>query len=189
MKLSLRKASALQSSINDAIKGIALETTVSINEFQDAEATIATKRIELSTNVQRQIALTKALYAIRMAVGAANASSGVDNALAEMALVDKTIRIYTQLSGVAERTDPTVVAGKLDKIRNRKEESNRSYLFEAEVATTVFEKSDIVDIKTKLAEAKKAKQKLQDKLLELNVRNEIELSQEVVDVLNKENLL
>lgn len=189
MKLSLRKASALQASINETLKGIVLDVNVSLNEFQDAEAVIAAKRAELTERIQRQIALTKALYAIRMAVGAANAASGVDNTLAEMALADKTIRIYTQLSGVAERTSAAVIAGKLHKIANRKDDSNRSYLFESEVSTTVFEKSDIDEAKAKLAEAKKTKQKLQDKLLEINVRNEIELPQEVVDVLNKENLL
>lgn len=188
MKVTLRKAAALQTSINDALKSISLNTSVSINEFQDGEAVIAEKSSSLTRDLERKVALTQALYAIRKAVGAANASNGVDDTLAEVALQEKLVAIYTALGDSPERVSPGVVAGKLAKLANRKEDA-RSYLVDNEVSTSVLTAAEIATFKVKAADCKKAKQKLQDKLLELNVRNDIELGQEVVDVLVKENLL
>ena len=37
MNITLRKASALQASINDAIKSIKVDVTVELNEFQNVE--------------------------------------------------------------------------------------------------------------------------------------------------------
>jgi hypothetical protein len=40
MNITLRKANAVQNSINDTIKGIKVDFTVELNEFQDVEAAI-----------------------------------------------------------------------------------------------------------------------------------------------------
>jgi hypothetical protein len=53
----------------------------------------------------------------------------------------------------------------------------------------VFEKQDIEDFKWTVADLKRQKQKLQDTLLELNVRTEIELSADAVQALDAVNIL
>ena len=83
-------------------------------------------------------------------------------------------------------TDMTVIIGKLDKIRNRTEDS---YYAKAEVETSIFTKEDIAILNGLAVKAKKAKQKLQDELLELNVRTTITLSDEAAATLTAEDIL
>ena len=47
MKITLRKANALQLAIGEAVKNIDVETDVKINEFQDGEAEIALSLIHI----------------------------------------------------------------------------------------------------------------------------------------------
>jgi hypothetical protein len=62
MNISLRKANALQNSINDTVKGLQFETTVKINEFQEAEQEIAKAASALCENITRRDALVDTLY-------------------------------------------------------------------------------------------------------------------------------
>jgi len=189
MNISLRKASALQNSINDAIKSISLTTDITVNEFQSPEAELAFARETFKTNLARRDALFTALYAIRKEVSSANHTAGVDQRLADIAHLDKQIQNYTALAGKEVETSMTVITGKLDKIRNRKEDSRSIYGNPDTVSTSVLTEADLKAFKANLSQQKKAKQKLQDEVLELNVRTEIALSNEVVATLNSEGLL
>lgn len=190
MNITLRKANAVQNSINEAVKGIEIDATVKLNEFQDAEAEIARTATVLKTNLARRDSLITALYEIRKAVGAANSSAGIDSRLADVAQLDKQIQFYNGLAGNKAREDAKVIAGRLDKIRNDKSESRRSiYGYSDTVDTTVFTKEDLDGFRREVAKAKKAKQKLQDEILELNVRTEIALSERAEQVLQAEGLI
>jgi len=189
MNVTLRKASALQNAINDTIKGIQLKVAVNLSEFQDAETVISKSRQALLNNVDRKVALTKALYAIRASVGAANNAS-VDALLAQVAQVEKTIQIYTNLAETEVREDATVIAGKLDKIKNRTADARPSYYGHSdEVNTSVLTQDDIESFRGFIALAKKNKQTLQDQILEANVRTEITLDADTVATLTAEKLL
>ncbi len=188
MKLTLRKASALQNSIQEAIKTIELKAATTINEFQDANVVLAEANATLVANDKRRNALTKALYTIRGQVGLANATSGVSDRLSDAAYVDKRIGQLQGLISVSVQDDITVIGGKLEKIRNRKEDAH-SYYREDVVNTGVLTAEQVEAFKTEQRDLKKRKQKLNDEILELNVRTEVELSDEVVATLNAENLL
>ena len=97
MNISLRKASAFQASINDALKGINFETQVKINEFQDAEQEIARASSEVKANIARRTALQTALYEIRKSVSGANTQVSIDNRLADVAHLEKEIQFYNCL--------------------------------------------------------------------------------------------
>ena len=189
MNISLRKASALQNSINDAIKGIDLKGQVTLTEFHAPIMEINKATTVFKTNLHRRDALVKALYDIRKQVSAANNRVGVDDKLTEIAYLEKQIQNYTALSANDVREQEAVVLGKLDKIKNRKEDSRSIYGFENTVVTTVFTEEDIKNFKTFVSLSKKAKQKLQDEVLELNVRTDISLSADTVQTLNSEALL
>jgi hypothetical protein len=190
MKISLRKASVLQNSINDAIKTISIADSVSINEFQNAEDVISAKALETVNAYQRKLKLINALYSIRSAVAEANATAGISKRLTEIAHLDKILVLNQQMAGFTVRTEPAIVAGKLDKIRNRKEENARSlYGYSDEVSTGVFNQDTINDFKSTANKLKKDKQKLQDEILELNVRTEIIISEQAVQTLVSEGLL
>lgn len=188
MKISLRKAAALQNSINEVIKNIAVKSTVQVSEFKDPEAVIAQARDTVMNNIKRKVNLLQAMYAIRKSVGAANAAT-IDDLLADVAQIEKEIQLYEPLATAEQREDSAVLAGKLDKIRNRPADSRPVYGYSDEVATSVLSDAELEYFRTSLAILKKKKQTLQDKILEANVRTEIELDTETVDLLREEHIL
>jgi hypothetical protein len=191
MNISLRKANALQNSINDTVKGLQFETTVKINEFQEAEQEIVKAASALCENLTRRDALVDTLYEIRKSVSGANTQVGIDSRLADVAHLEKQIQFYNGLAGNKVRESEKVVAGRLDKIRNDKSESSRRsiYGYSDTVDTSVLLKEDLDAFRKTVAKAKKAKQKLQDEILELNVQTVIQLSDKAVTMLQAEGLI
>jgi hypothetical protein len=186
MQISLRKANAFQVAINEALKGLEFKTDVSINEFQKPEATIEAASATFFTNITRRSGLLQALYEIRKSTAAANAANSIDNRLADLALLEKEVTFYASHAKGQARLDSEVIHGKLVKIINRTEES---YYTKAEVETSVLTADDLKALSLLAVAAKKAKQKLQDELLELNIRTTITLSDEVVAILTAEDIL
>lgn len=190
MNITLRKANAVQNSINDAVKSIKVELTVELNEFQNIEEALATANNHLLTNDARRQKLTMALYNIRALVGAANAASGIDTNLAKAAFIDKRIGQLEELAKAAEITPLEVIKGKLEKIKNLKDEArSRIYGYGDTVSTSVLSKEQIAQAKAEVLNLKKQKQKLNDEILELNIKTEIPLSDDTVAVLQTEGLL
>lgn len=190
MNITLRKANAIQNSINEAVKNIKVELTVEINEFQDVEAAITKANNTLVENDSRRQKLTMALYNIRALVGTANAASGIDTALAKAAFIDKRIAQLDQLATASEMTEIDVIKGKIEKIKNDKGESRRSlYGYNDTVSTSVLGKEQIAQAKAEVLNLKKQKQKLNDEILELNIKTEIPLNDDTVATLQAEGLL
>ncbi len=191
MNISLRKASALQNSINDAIKSIKIETSLTLNEFQDVAQELKNANDTLFNNDNRRQRLLLALYNIRGLVGTANAQSGIDLKLATAAFVDKRI---SQLEGlvVDPVTNLAVITGKLEKIRNDNSDTGRRssiYGYTDTVSTNVIGHEQLDAISAEIKNLKKQKQKINDEVLELNIRTEIPLSEEVVATLQSEGLV
>jgi hypothetical protein len=186
MKITLRKANALQLAIGEAVKNIDIKTDVKVNEFQDGEVEIARVAAEFKANLERRTQLMDAMYAIRKAVSVANSAAGVDVKLADVAQLEKQVQFYNGLAGKTVRDSANVVAGKLQRL-GEVEAKSRMYGYGDTVDTSVLTAEDIKDFRTAAATAKKAKQKLQDELLEINVRTEIEVAN--VDFLTAEGLL
>jgi uncharacterized protein YdcH (DUF465 family) len=190
MNITLRKANTVQNSINDAIRGIKIETSIELNEFQDITAELQAANDLLLNNDARRHRLLLALYNIRGLVGTANANSGIDLALAKAAFIDKRIGQLNELAEAKAVTNIAVLNGKLDKIRNRKEESRASlYGRDDTVSTGVVGAEQIAQAKTEISNLKKQKQKINDEVLELNIKTEIPLSEDVVATLQAEGLL
>lgn len=190
MNITLRKANALQLAISEAVKNIEVDADVKINEFQNGEAEIARVAAELRANIARRDTLLGAMYAIRKAVSTANAGAGVDVKLADVAQFEKQVQFYNSLASKKVREDAVVVAGQLNKLRESKDDSRRSiYGYATTVDTSVLTAEDIQGFRTAAATAKKAKQKLQDELLEINVRTEIAIAPDTVQFLTAEGLL
>jgi len=191
MNITLRKANALQNSIQDAVKNIKVDLNVEINEFQSVEDVLAKANAELIENDTRRQKLTMALYNIRALIGTANAASGISTSLAKAAFIDKRIAQLEQLAGATAMTDLDVIKGKLDKIKNDKGENSRRsiYGYNDTVTTSVLGKDQIKQAKDEVLNLKKQKQKLNDEILEFNVKTEIPLSDDTVATLQAEKLL
>lgn len=192
MKITLRKASALQTAIQEAVKNIDVTVKVELNEFEDAQVALATANTKAIQADQRRTTLTKVLYRIRAQVGTSNVESGIAGKLTEAAYIDKRLSQLTALLGTETAQDSmAVIQGKLDKIKNDKGENSRRsiYGYNDTVSTGVLTQEQVAVFKAEQLVLKKEKQKLNDEILELNVRTEIELSADAVEVLTWEGLV
>ena len=190
MNITLRKANAVQNSIQEAIRGIKINFSIDINEFQDVNDELKKANDQLIGNDARRQKLLMAVYNIRGLVGTANSASGIDLKLATAAFVDKRIAQLEEFSKAQAMTDLAVITGKLEKIRNRKDETRASLYGHADVVTTsVVTKEQIEQVNAEIKNLKKQKQKLNDEILELNIKTEIPLSDEVVATLQSEGLI
>ena len=109
-----------------------------------------------------------------------------------MVFIDKRNGQLEELAKATEITSLDVIKGKLDKIRNDKNvESARSriYGYSDTVTTGVLSAEQITQAKAEVLSLKKQKQKINDEVLEFNIKTEIPLSEEVVAVLQAETLI
>jgi predicted nucleic acid-binding Zn-ribbon protein len=190
MNISLRKASAIQNSINEAIRSIKIVKQLKINEFQDVATELQKANDSLFTADTRRQRLLLALYNIRGLVGAANAQSGIDMKLATAAFIDKRIGQLDELAGVEVMTELSVISGQLDKIKNRPNDTRATiYGYSDTVETSVVTQPQLDQVKTEIKSLKKQKQKVNDEILELNIKTEIPLSEDVVKTLTEEGLI
>jgi hypothetical protein len=192
MKITLRKASALQNAIQEAVKNIDVTVKVELNEFEDPRIAMGKANDKLVNSDQRRVALTKALYVVRAQVGTANAECGINERLAKAAYVDKRIGQLTALiSAEAVQDSIAVIEGKLEKLKAPESANSRRslYGYSDTVSTGVLSQSQVDAFKAEQLALKKDKQKLNDEVLELNVRTEIVLSDETVAVLTSEGLV
>lgn len=188
MNVTLRKASVLQTAINDAIRDIGTEAEITVNEFQDGETAVQVAADTFRTNIGRRDALTRALYSIRGEVAQVNFTSGVNAMLTQVAEIEKQIQFYTVLATKTVRLEAKVLEGQLAKLR-AVETKPSIYGYKESVSTSVLTTTDIVSFKKTVSELKKTKQGLQDSILEANVRNEITLSDTSEATLRSEGLL
>ena len=187
MKLSLRKANAVQNSINEALRNLKLGTTVTLNEFEDVKGQIQTARDLFWTNTETQHRLMMALYEIRAKVAQANADSGINAHLTNAAYLEKQIAHYTMLVGKGVQQSLMVLTGQLKKLAGSKDDLYGRMA--QDVSTSIFTENEISDFRARAAKHKREKQRVQDLLLELNIKTEITLTEETAEFLKKEGIL
>ena len=188
MKITLRKANALQNTIQDHIKTVEIKTSVSLNEFQIPAVELSIARNTLVANDIQRTRLSKALYKIRAQVGRANVESGVADLLTEAAYVDKRLGYLKGLTESKVVESEAVLDGKLQKLREQ-DSKHRVYGYGDTVDTGVLNTEQIESFKSEVRDLKKQKQSINDKVLELNVRTEIELDADTVALLQAEQLV
>jgi hypothetical protein len=188
MKITLRKANALQNAIQDHIKTIEISMTVSLNEFQNPGVELTSARSNLVANDAKRASLTKALYKIRAQVGRANTEAGVADLLTDAAFIDKRLGHLKGLTESKVVESDAVIDGKLEKLRSQ-EKGSRIYGYSDTVDTGVLTADQIEGYKAEMRNLKKDKQSINDKVLELNVRTEIELDADTVSLLQAEQLV
>jgi hypothetical protein len=189
MKLTLRKANAVQNEINVVLRNLTFDTTVRVNEFEGPETKLEEQRTEFNINTRQRTELMDALYEIRVAVSAANAANEVNDKLAVVARLEKDITFYTDLAKSEPVKDAEVIKGKLRQIETASSESRYGYGSRDSVDTGILTKGQIKSFKKKTADLRKAKRNLQDELLEVNVKVTIDISDQSVDTLKAESLV
>ena len=185
MNITLRKANAVQLSINEMIKGMSFDSSVQLNEFEPATVQIDAVRSTFETHRATRAKLVGALYEIRKAVARANADESINDMLAEVAMLEKEIQFNNTYATKSPRLSDAVIEGKLSKLKEAKDD----YYGRNEVNTGIFTAEEVNDFKRTVADLKRQKQKLQDTLLELNVQTEIELDEETARFLERADIL
>ncbi len=188
MKITLRKAKAIQDFINEGIKGLRLEIHVMINEYQDASKRINDAQEKFMSESKKRENFLSSLYEIREKVGVANTTSGIDQFLGKVAHIEKNISFLENICSKEKMIDMSEIVGKLNKIRTRKDDVI-SYGRENEVTVSILGEDFINLQKKNLSQLKKEKQKIQDTILELNVKTEIELSDFTESFLKEEGII
>jgi hypothetical protein len=187
MKLTLRKANAVQAAINEMIKSLDLSTSVTLNEFEGVEEQIQTVRDRFWTHTATRNKLVMALYEIRTKVAQANAEAGINDMLANVAYLEKEIGFYNMLASKGAQTALRVLNGQIKKLSEVKEDG---YGYSRrDVVTSIFSEEEVEDFRRRVADSKRQKQSLQDTLLELNVQTEIELEEGTASFLQKADIL
>jgi hypothetical protein len=158
IKITLRKANAIQQNINDLLKNVQVKPVVELSEFVDTVQTLQAANDAVMASDARRSDLLMALYSIRATVGVSNFQSGIGNRLSHIAYVDKRLQQLDQLTNeTSKMKDLAIITGQLEKIRNRREE-HRMYGYENTVSTGVLQQAQIDSISGIMRELKKQKQ-------------------------------
>lgn len=194
MQVNLRKANAIQAEIRKAINSVKAEVNVSVSEFTaDIAKAVADAQAEFLNAIKRKEQLNAALFEIRAAVGRANAQAGIGDLLAEVERIDGKLNIMAAVANAQAAKSVEELKARVEKLKAATaDQSARSMLYGERynnVETSVVVQSVIEDYKTEVKNLKRAKQDLQDKLLNVNVGTSITLSPDAVSVLKEEGIL
>jgi hypothetical protein len=198
MKISLRKANAVQGLINEQINQ-KFGNGVSINKYADAAKVIEEATADVLETIQKKFSLIGVLYTIREKVADAGHKAGVAALLSELAGLSKEEEFSKQIAATPSFLPP--LKSVLSSIEDLKKEpapsGNYSYSREGVLCATVKDNVEVPLLTKEFVEThrksavdiRKEKQKLSDMLLHLNVSTEIELSPFEETVLTKYDII
>jgi hypothetical protein len=185
MYISLRKAAALQKEILAAVPSITDAVSVSIYSETPIMDIVNHEKAMLEAIALRG-RLIRALEEIRIVTAYINMTSGVHSLVTRIAFVDKEISFLSGLVNANTRKSDAVIQGKIERALAS---DSSHYNFQEELVLSVFSERVVAPFRSSLAAMKKEKVKIQDELLELNIKNSIGLSEETVSVLTEAGLL
>lgn len=188
MKLSLRKANALQLVIQEQINE-QFTGTVTLSKYDDINKTFDAAAEVLNETIGKKFALIEVLYSIRKKVGRASAEHGIADLLTGLAETEKLILFHKQLAATTQFALPLPQIKAIFKDLEEQNKTATSYARKDALTTGLLTKEAVATYKTTINTLRKQKQTLSDKLLHLNVSTEIELGASEVDVLKKYDIL
>jgi hypothetical protein len=186
MKISLRKANALQMLIAEKL-GVRVVDTVTITKYDNVTDALVAAQKELEEAVVSKFELMDVLYAIREKVAVAGMNVGIAKLLTDLARNEKEAAFLKQLEAASplKFTNEQIVSILADLV-NQKDAYGRT---KDAVTVGLLEPKVIDTYKSKITTLRKEKTAISDKLLHLNVSTEIELDEKEVTVLNKYDIL
>ena len=191
MKISLRKANTIQELVGEALKQ-PLESpanldVLAIDEWKD-ELIFARKTFlsEMATRAQ----LVSARYEVRKRISEENAKQGVTTLLATLAETDTMINLMKR--NVVDQT----VSDKYDVVEKKRErkitllDKEGMHVYRSDTFdVSIIDAETIKTYKEKVKVLKRKRQRINDELLEKNIRSEIELPSWAVDLLREHGLI
>jgi hypothetical protein len=200
MKITLRKADAIAKAALDAARRVPLESTVSVSAYstETVSAVAETARDTLRSNLKVSTDLLEAAYQIRAVIGEANRRVGIDDALTEKAQLDAREKVLSGLATTAvvgrrgtttTATDFAVAEKQREALQARLKSDHYSGYGDESVTVRVLDDSLTGEVQTALADIRKQKIAISDRLLELNMSTKVSLDASVVETLTKQGLI
>lgn len=191
MELSLRKAHALQEKIIEEINLSSIKGAIQITELDSVDEMMTSGLAELNEALEKKLSLFNFLYLIRLRVSEKNIGE-INQALAELASIDKLIKLYKDLSSVGQyglaSLNPEQIRKRFELVKERRGTTSSSSAIDT-LTVNLISKDMLKSFDDNIRSLKLKKEKIQDKLIELNIRLTITLSDDECDFLKKYNLL
>jgi hypothetical protein len=190
MKVSLRKARQIRDDVEKLIAGQAVSPQLTLNVLADGhKELVASKRLEAMAQVKLLGDLDIAMFEIRKAIGRANAESGIADLLADRARCE---RLQARMAEVARTfslaDDASVLERRIEMNRTKLTSSDSRYVSET-ITVSVLKEEDAAFFAEAEITARRAIRDLDDRILELNVRTSIELSEASAELLKNHGII
>ena len=192
MKVTLRKASALQAAVSNLIGEIYARPVVSVDDESVLAEDVAQAKEDYRTNLRRLRSLIEVKYSLRKAIGDLNLSSGVTSLLTQEREIAE---LMGELDNVVERTNGrcfTVeqMQAKFDKHNQRVALSGSSYMGRSiTVETDLISKEEVAELRKEILSLKRQRQTVNDRVLEINVSTYVTLTDAEEKILMDEGLI
>ena len=182
MKISLRKAMAVQSALADQIAAVRITPVVEISIFEaDRPAAIAAEKAKLQAALESRDRMVDLLYRIRGKVATANEASGVTGKLNLAARAEKQIQALSLVAGAPARQAEEITASRIARMLKRDDSGgDRSYARQAApdiIEISLYDEAEVAQNARNLREARLARQRIQDDIAEINARETIDLDE------------
>ena len=191
-KINLRRAAALQVSIQDAIRALNVNPQVEISMFSEFGEVVPAQTQALMKNIQTRGLLIRALFQIRNATAKANMESGISAVLANQAEIDMEIACIQPLAESQVYEGKEITEKRAARMASQKETTpmyGRQEAPSETIKVMVGSKASIDNAKESLAALRKTRLDLKDRLGELNATVKIDLTEETVETLRSERIL
>jgi hypothetical protein len=190
MKITLRKASALQSLLRTEIANVVVSFTVDITRYDSPVEVIKRAEDAMATALTKKLDLTEARYSIRSLVNTMNASSGIDEVLTKLVAAESEMAIHSSVSTQRSfRPAPEVITRQHDDLVAEKASTERYSSRRESISVYLVEETTASAAAKKVSLLKKQTQNLSDQLLTLNTSTFIELDEKTMDVLKKYDII
>jgi hypothetical protein len=191
MKLNLRKSSALQLAISEQIASTEMPLSVSIGRYDNPVKERDSAVAKFKDGYNKKRALIAVLYSIRRKTATASEAAGVSNLLAEIACIDKIVGMLDSISRISvfAKTDAQLDAAITDLRNEASIPVQYAHQRRESFEESVISEDQVKVWKDEIAAKKREKQGFSDSLLDANVKNEIEVSEQEEAILKKYGIL
>lgn len=186
MKLSLRKAHAMQEQLLTVINEMSAQMAITVGKFSDPLATVAKATAVLNEYFSKKHDLLVAYYDLRSLSADAAARVGIPAILAEMALLEKLIGLFKPLLTVGTLPPEDEIKAEHAALKT---EPERGYGRRDSMNVNVVPITLVNSAKAAILDWKRRKQDASDRLLHLNMVTQIEITDETARLLKEAGVL
>lgn len=189
MLITLRRAAAVQTALREEVARLPIATNVRVSVFTDVETALSTEQAKIAQATARRELMLDALFEIRKAVAAANASEGVSDLLAEQARNALDVELLTTMANATPCEPLDVTRKRATRAAERQDTNGYRNVDNDTIVLNVLSAEATAAYGEQLREAQRRKTNIADKLAAVNARAEIKLSDKTTGLLKELKLV